>query len=165
MKKELPVRKNIRFKGYDYSSPGYYFITIGTKNRVCLFGEINDGNMILNEYGNIANDELLKIPFRYDNVKIDNYVIMPNHVHVIVVIEQMERETERIYPFPTADIPNIIGKYKAGVTRIVGNAFMRSVVWQDRFHDRIIHNKDEYDYIYHYIDENPAKWEEDKFYK
>ena len=165
MEKELPVRKNIRLKGYDYSSPGYYFITIGTKNRVYLFGEIDDGNMLLNEYGNIANAELIKIPSRYDNVRIDNYVIMPNHIHMIVVIEQIKGETERINPFPTADIPNIIGKYKAGVTRTVGNAFMRSDIWQIRFHDYIIRNKNEYDYIYKYINENPDKWEEDKFYK
>ena len=116
--------------------------------------------MLLNEYGNVANDEILKIPSRYDNVKIDNHIVMPNHVHLIVVIES----TERINPFPTADIPNIIGKYKAGVTRIVGNAFMRSAIWQPRFHDHIIRNEAEFQRIWQYINENPMNWEEDCFY-
>ena len=162
MQKELPVRKHIRLKGYDYSSAGYYFITICTKKRANLFGEIIRGEMCLNNFGIIANTELLNIPSRYTNVEIDNYIIMPNHIHLIVVI----KPTERINPFPTkADISNIIGNYKAGVTRIVGNAFMRSELWQSRFHDHIIRSKSKYDYIYQYIDENPAKWEEDCFYK
>jgi len=165
MQKDLPVRKRIRLEGYDYSRPGYYFITICTKNRHCLFGNIIGDQMRLNDYGSIAENELLKISSRYSGVEIDNHVIMPNHVHMIIVI----KPTERINAFPTADIPNIVGKYKAGVTRIVGNAFMRSVgmrseIWQSRFHDHIIRSEEEYKKIWQYINDNPAKWRDDQFY-
>ncbi len=154
----------MRLNGYDYSQDGAYFITICTHNREWLFGEINNGAMILNGCGLIAENEMMSIENHYDNVKINIFTIMPNHIHAIVVIS----ETERINPFPTGvDIPNIIGKFKAGVTRIVGNAFMRSVkipIWQKSYHDRIIRDEHEYDIIWQYIDENPSKWEEDCFF-
>ena len=77
----------------------------------------------------------------------------------------MEQRTERMNPFPTkVDIPNIVGKYKAGVTRIVGNAFMRSEIWQKSYHDHIIRNEEEHLRIWQYIDENPIRWNEDEYY-
>ena len=113
MHDKLPIRKNIRLKDYDYSQGGYYFVTVCTKDRLNLFGDIINGEIQLNEVGMIAESELLKIESRYDNVRIDKYVVMPNHVHMIIVIDS----AERINPFPTGiDIPNIVGKYKAGVT-------------------------------------------------
>jgi REP element-mobilizing transposase RayT len=162
MQKELPIRKKIRLDGYDYSSAGYYFITMCVKGNAHLFGEVSNGTMRLNEYGIIAENELLKIPFRYDNcVQIPKHIVMPNHIHMIVAIPT----TERINPFPTkADIPNIVGKYKAGVTRIVGNAFMRYAIWQPRFQDHIIRNEEAYRNIWRYIDNNPAKWAEDDYF-
>jgi len=165
MKKELPKRKNIRLKGYDYSQAGYYFITICVKDKMDFFGEVLNGKVCLNECGEIAENELIKIPTHYDNVKIDKFIIMPNHIHMIIVIFS----PERINPFPTkVDIPNIVGKYKAGVTRTVGNAFMRSdimrnEIWQKSFHDHIIRDEEEYKYIWKYIDENPLNWESDEY--
>jgi len=160
--RELPERKQIRLRDYDYSQAGCYFITICAKNRECLFGDIVGGEMLPNEYGMIAKSEIERISTRYDNVSIGGYVIMPNHVHLIVRINP----SERINPFPTkvADIPNIIGKYKAGVTRIVGNAFMRSAkraIWQGRYHDHIIRNEKSYQEIAEYIENNPMRWELD----
>jgi REP element-mobilizing transposase RayT len=171
MQRELPKRKYIRLKNFDYSQTGYYFITICVKNGYELFGEILNGKMNLNEYGNIAKNELLNIPSRYENVQIDKFIIMPNHIHMIVVIYKAElmNQTERINPFPTkVDIPNIIGKYKAGVTRAVGNAFMRSgimrsEIWQKRYHDRIIRDEEENNRIWKYIDENPLNWDNDEY--
>jgi len=158
--KQLPIRKPNRLKNYDYSQSGSYFVTICTKNNECLFGEIINGEMRLNEWGKIAQNELCSIAEHYENVVVDKFVIMPNHVHMIISI----RLTERINPFPTVvDVPNIVGKYKAGVTRIVGNAFMRSEferkpIWQKSYHDHIIRNQDEYNRIAKYIESNPANW-------
>ena len=128
---KTPKRKPTRLKEYDYSTPGCYFITICTNQKTHLFGEILDGRMYLSEVGKIATQEILKIDSHYINVQVDKYVIMPNHIHMIVVIS----EEERMNPSPTIryDIPNVIGKYKASVSRIVGNAFMHSVkrpIWQ-----------------------------------
>ncbi len=167
---ELPQRKNNRLKNYDYSENGAYFITVCIKDRKNLLGNIvgddalDSPKIILSKIGVIAEQELLKIEAYYNNVKIDKYVIMPNHIHLIIKI------TERINPFPTKkyDISNVIGKYKAAVTRNVGNAFMHSEkeqLWQASFHDHIIRNEQDYLEIWNYIDTNPLKWKEDKLYK
>jgi len=169
---DFPQRKDIRLKGYNYSEAGYYFITLCTKDKRNLFGKITDGMIYLNDCGKFAESELQNIPSHYDRVQIDKYIVMPNHVHMIVVINPARKinQAERINPFPTTDIPHVIGRYKAGVTRIVGNAFMRSdplartEIWQKRYHDHIIRNEAEYLKIWKYIDENPMKWEVDKYF-
>lgn len=167
---EFPNRKRNRLEQYDYSSPGAYFVTICTHNKEKIFGEIVDGDCFtasqikLSEIGFIANEELLNIEKHYENVKIDKYVIMPNHIHILLVI------AERMNPFPTTikfDLSNIIGKYKASVTRSVGKAFMpseKNKLWQSSFHDHIIRGNQDYRKIWEYIHNNPAKWKEDCFY-
>ncbi len=162
---ELPKRKPTRLKGYDYSTPGAYFVTICTHQKKHLFGEIINAQMQFNNLGEIVNQEILKIKSHYPNIQIDKYVIMPNHIHMIIII----LETERINPFPTIeyDISNVVGKFKAGVSRIVGNAFMHSVkkpLWQRSYHDHIIRGEKDYQKIWEYIDTNPLKWKLDCFY-
>jgi REP element-mobilizing transposase RayT len=161
----LPKRKPTRLKDFDYSIPGAYFITICTHKKSHIFGKIYNGQMHLAKSGEIANDEILLIESHYSNVKIEKYVIMPNHIHMIISI----LETERINPFPTKqyDISNIIGKFKAGVTRKVGNAFMHSapiIIFQSPFHDHIIRNENDYKKIWEYIDTNVIRWETDCFF-
>ena len=85
--KDLPVRKNIRLKGYDYSLNGYYFITVCTRNREFVFGTVKNDRMILTEYGTIAERNLMGIPLHLRNVKIDKYIVMPNHVHLILIVD------------------------------------------------------------------------------
>ena len=164
---DLPNRKLTRLPGYDYSAPGAYFITICTSGKQCLFGSIVPGELVGDAYmqysqvGEIAKECLLKIESHYDNVSLDNWVIMPNHVHLLI------RITERINPFPTItyDVPNIIGKYKSAVTRSVGNAFMHSEkLWQSSFYDHVIRNDEDYQSIWQYISGNPSKWLDDCFY-
>ncbi len=161
---DLPTRKLTRLKGYDYSTPGMYFVTVCTADRDPILGEISDGQMQLSDIGTIAQREIAAIASRYANIRIDKYVIMPNHIHMIVAISQ----AGRMNPSPTtSDIPNVIGKWKAGVTRSVGNAFMHSVrapIWQRSFHDHIIRGEDDYRKIWEYIDQNVLKWELDCFY-
>ena len=91
---KLPKRKPTRLKGYDYSQNGAYFITICTHQKKHLFGEITNAHMHLNDLGEIVNREILKIESHYPNIEIDKYVIMPNHIHLIIIIS----ETERINP-------------------------------------------------------------------
>ena len=80
------IRHNIRYKGYDYSKVGYYFVTICCFDKICRFGKIEDNEMIINEFGNIACDEWIDIPNKYENVAVDVFQIMPNHLHGIIVI-------------------------------------------------------------------------------
>lgn len=162
MNMELPKRKSPRLKGYSYSTPGAYFITICTNRKMHLFGEILDNQMQLSPIGEIAYKEILGIELHYKNIRIDKFVVMPNHIHMIVIVS----EAEGINPFPT-DIPDIVGKWKAGVTRRVGNAFMHSVkpqIWQTSFHDHIIRGEADYQRIWEYIDTNVIRWEQDCFY-
>ncbi len=87
-------RRSIRLKGYDYSQAGLYFITICTKNRECIFGKIENGIMEINDYGKIANDEWLKTASIRENVELDEYVIMPNHIHgIIILVETNGKDT------------------------------------------------------------------------
>ena len=166
---DLPQRKKNRLQGYDYSTPGAYFITICTHNRTPFFGSITSGDsfripeICLSEIGRIVYKEILEIESHYTNVKVEKYTIMPNHIHMIVVI------TERINPFPTAyDIPNVVGKFKAAVTRNVGKAFMPSSdirIWQTSFYDHVIRTEQDYREIWQYMDNNPAAWAQDRFYR
>jgi putative transposase len=81
-------RRSTRLKGFDYSQPGYYFITICTVQHECIFGEINKNKMCLNKFGKIAETEWLKTPRLRDHIKLDEYIIMPNHLHGIVIIAE-----------------------------------------------------------------------------
>jgi len=163
---DKPIRKRARLQDYNYSTPGYYFVTICTCGRKNILSQIigdSIPHLQLTKYGKIAEQELLSVPMRYENVEINKYIIMPNHIHLII------RITERINPFPTKkhDISNIIGKYKAAVTRNVGNAFMHSAkqkIWQRSFHDHVIRGEKDYQKIWQYIDTNHLKWKEDCFY-
>ena len=86
MKQPLPQRKSIRLRNFDYSSQGLYFITICIHNRLCLLGDIINGKMILNNAGRMINQWYLKTPYRFKNTTLDEYQIMPNHLHGIVII-------------------------------------------------------------------------------
>ena len=162
---EFPKRKLPRLKNYDYRIPGVYFITICTHDKMCLFGKVlpdgvlDEPQMQLSAQGQAAKSCLLAIESHYQNIKVDNWVVMPNHVHMLL------RITEPADPVPAYDISNVVGKYKAAVTRTVGNIFMHSEkIWQASFYDHIIRNEDDYKRIWQYIADNPARWTEDCFY-
>ena len=148
---DVPKRKSPRISGYDYSTPNYYFITICTANRKCIFGKPGK----LNRFGKIAEDCLLKISTINPDVRIDKYVIMPNHVHAIMVIADDGFQK---------NIPQIIGQYKMIITKKIRNIQPEIEVWQRSFHDHIIRNQERYELIWMYIENNPLKWEDDCFY-
>ena len=150
---ELPIRKSTRIPGYDYSTDNYYFITICTKNKKCIFGKPN----ALSTLGKIAKEYILQIPEKYPQVTVDKYVVMPNHIHMILVLDSKNFITK-----PT--ISQIIGQYKMSVTKKFGNVIDFEKIWQRSFHDHIIRNQQGYEKIWKYIENNPIKWEEDCFY-
>lgn len=144
------------------------FIMGSQRNYCCnLILLFNVGNgldrseMELNELGKIAENELLNIPNHFDCVKIDKYVIMPDHIHAIIIIG-CDGETERSRPFPT--LSTIVGLYKSGVSKRIHEFEPNIKIWQKSFNDRIIRNEKGYQEIWQYIDTNPQKWEEDSFY-
>ena len=154
MKDNLPQRKNIRLKYYDYSLEGYYFITICTKNRECILSTIKlnnnkNYNMALTPIGEKVDQYLNKVRNIYLNISIDEYIVMPNHIHIILIIHKKEKNS----------ISKIIQQFKGMVTKDLGYS-----IWQKLFHEHIIRNEKEYLKIKQYIINNPYNWENDKYY-
>ncbi len=172
IKMEWAQRKNTRLKGYDYSNSGYYFITICTHKRKHLLGSIVDSKMLLNRYGKIVQDDLLQIPEKFLHVKLDKFIIMPNHIHCIIIIghniEHLNPPnmgdiiTDRSRPIPT--IPKILGLYKSGTTRKIHELKPEIIIWQKSYYDHIIRNQQDYQNIWKYIDTNPLKWQDDIYF-
>jgi len=151
---DLPNRKSPRIPNYDYSLPNYYFVTICTHNKKCYFGT----SSFLNEFGKIAEECILNISKRYPGVLVDKYVIMPNHIHVILIFDERKDHSN------SANLSHVIGQYKMSVTKLIHNLNPEITVWQRSFHDHVIRNSHSYEKIWKYIDDNPRKWEEDCFY-
>ena len=152
-------RKQNRLKDYDYSSNGYYFVTICTHNKAHIFGSVIDGKVQMNQFGCIATEELENIACHYELISAIKSVVMPNHVHAIIVINNEERSR----PFPTA-LPTVIGLYKSGVSKRIHQLNPDLNVWQKSFYDHIIRDENEYLRVWKYIDENPVKWDTDEYY-
>jgi REP element-mobilizing transposase RayT len=158
---DLPHRKPNRLKNFDYSQNGAYFITICVKDRNELLWNVGvriarpQDNIALSEYGIIIDAAIQKIPEHYPCVSVDKYVIMPNHIHIILMLSNHNGRAMRA---PT--IATIINQMKGYVSKLLGFS-----LWQKSYHDHIIRNEQEYQEIWRYIDENPLNWEEDCFYK
>jgi putative transposase len=164
----LHVRRLNRLKDYDYSQPGGYFITMCTKKRSCLFGEIDNDRMVLNRYGEIVRLSWLELPEHYYNVELDAFVIMPNHIHGIIF---MKNVGAGLKPAP-ADfsgnnrhgLPEIIRAFKTFSSRKI-NALRNmsgTSVWQRNYYEHIIRKDESLDYIRDYIATNPLRWSLDR---
>ena len=148
---DFQKRKSPRIPKYDYSKANYYFVTICTDKRRCLFGNPFELNWI----GKIAQENLIKIPEINPSIRLDHYVIMPNHVHAILDVSADNRK----------DLNVVIGQYKMSVTKQVRKRLPDFVIWQRSYHDHVIRNKSGYEKIWEYIENNPLKWEEDCFFQ
>lgn len=154
--------KSLRLKEYDYSRPGAYFVTICVKDRKCLFGEISGDVMILNAAGKIAQNEIVNIPGHYENVEIGEYVVMPNHVHMVIYKYDLSGVRQAMTPTECIRLQDVVGSYKSGVSREIRkiNEY-EDFKWQRYFHDHIVRTDRALENISDYIRMNPAKWAED----
>ncbi len=162
---ELPKRKPTRLKNYDYNSEGAYFITICAHNRKRLFcsavGSIHESTEIkLNRNGLIVDEYIKKLETRFD-LKINKYVVMPNHIHLLIVVERSIRESTLQ---KRALISKAIGYLKMNASRDIHKNGYSDEIFQRSFHDHIIRDERDYLKIWNYIDTNPQKWKEDCFY-
>ncbi|MBU0558289.1 MAG: transposase [Bacteroidetes bacterium] len=150
-------------KYWDYSIPWWYYITVNTKDHKEYFGEIVDSKMQLSEMGIICEKCWNEIPLNYSNVELDYYVIMPNHVHGIIIINSIVKtgHAPSLQTLPNS-LSNILGSFKSAVTKKVHCLGESVFGWQERFYDRIIRNERELFEIRKYIDLNPLKWEIEK---
>ena len=170
----LPKRKPNRLKDYDYSQNGAYFITVCTKDMKCFLSRIeNEGSvgdddlgvpkLILNKTGIIIENNIIKMNNIYSDISVDNYVIMPNHIHLLLTVQikgQIENGAPRSSP-PTNAISKFVTALKKFTSKEIGEN-----IWQRSFHDHIIRNEEDYNIRWQYIDENPKKWlmGKDKYY-
>ena len=156
-------RKLNRLKGHNYSSDGYYFVTICTHHRREWFGEIRDGKMVLNKHGEIILRCWNDLPIHYDNLKLDMFVIMPNHVHAIVVIQNPVGNGLKPFPTKPHGLSEIIRAFKTFSSRRINENIRNSDCfrWQKSFYDHIIRTEPTLDQIRTYITNNPLQWAED----
>lgn len=158
----MKQRKPNRLKHYDYSQSGWYFVTICTQNHKHHFGKIKNGKMILNEFGIIVKKYWNEIPIHYPTVELDESVIMPNHIHGIIVIDNDNVGDENFYPLHKTDLSNIIKGFKIGVTKWCKDNNYPNFKWQRSFYDIIIRNEEELYNIRKYILQNPLNWSLEK---
>lgn len=176
--------KSTRLHEWDYSSSGCYFVTICTRNRVCVLGEINGGRDVacnvstvkLSGIGKIVQQNWLEIPQHFKFIKLDEFIIMPNHVHGIVIITDNKDNFRRdvacnvstsgitmapIFP-KRGSLSTVIRSYKASVTKWCNENNIANFAWQDRYYEHIIRNEQSLAGIRKYIVYNPLKWESDE---
>ena len=185
LNREKHHRRSVRLKGYDYAGPGAYFVTVCAWNRECIFGDIINGEMKLNEYGKVVQREWMNTVDIRPNVELDEFIIMPNHFHGILLIDGNDgcdvgarrclalyntnannRATHRVAP--TTLHPNslgsIIGQFKSIVTKQInrlGNT-PGMPVWQRNYFEHVIRNEKELFMIRQYIRLNPVQWDIDQ---
>lgn len=166
MQSKSNPRKHTRLADHDYSSPGAYFVTICTYGKHCFLSRIDGtGTLELSKAGRIAEQEILKTAEVRENVAIDSYVIMPNHIHFILIItEQSIEHGRREFSRPhSSSLSTIIGLIKSNATRRIRLLLGQSqfIVWQDGFYEHIIRDERALQEIRQYIANNPGNWAED----
>lgn len=149
---DLPSRKKNRLENYDYNENGAYFITICVKDRKKILCNIVGANIVrpqLTQYGEIVNKAIKNIPSHYNSITIDKYVIMPDHVHLLLQIHSTN--DGRTMFAPTLD--RVIKQTKGYITKQIGFP-----IFQRSYYDHIIRNQEDYNEIWEYIENNPKKW-------
>jgi REP-associated tyrosine transposase len=170
-KKQYPKRKNNRLKCHNYSHSGFYFVTICTKNRQNFFGEISNEKMVLSEIGKIVLRCWKEITRHVSGVSLDEFVIMPNHVHGIVCVDafvtvgnrhacSLQLQTENQYQKRNVQkLPVTIGSFKSSVTRMTNELYpQNNFSWQKSYYDHVIRNEKATEKIRAYVLYNPLNW-------
>ncbi len=181
-------RRSIRLKGFDYSTPGAYFVTINILGRECLLGEISDSTMYLNSFGQAVEEVWNNLPNHYPNLELDAFVVMPNHVHAIFILttnvgpglrpglevanindaDGEGRPTLRVGPTKNLKkrqpLTTMVGSLKSFSARRINQirGLTGVPLWQEDYYEHIIRNEDELNAIREYIFNNPLGWDKDE---
>ncbi len=174
-------RRPNRLSEFDYSTPGYYFITICVKEFKPLFGRIRNEEILLNEVGKIASKNWKNIPMHFDSCEIDEFIVMPNHIHGIIVLTELGIN-ENFFNVESRFVnqsvgtrhalslrrnnylSKVVGSYKSSISK-EAHDFGYEFTWQRSFYDHIIRNEKDLYSVRKYIKQNPLKWELDKYNK
>ncbi len=166
-------RKSIRLKDYNYSQPGAYFITICTKEKRHILSQIVgtgvlDGpQIVLSHYGKTAETILLQLNDHYNNISLESYVIMPNHIHLLLVLKNADSSDLSVIGPSGTPVPtqrnSTLSRFVSTFKRFCNKEYEKNI-WQSRFYDHIIRNRKDFDEHLRYIYENPFRWKEDSLY-
>jgi REP-associated tyrosine transposase len=182
MSSDIHHRRSIRLQGYDYTQAGAYFVTICTQNRECLFGKVVDGEMVLNDAGQITQEIWNGLPGRFPTVELDQSVVMPNHIHGILILVGAQfiapnapshqgainraptigRRTTKGVINHAPTLGEIIRAFKAATARQIRLAGLQEFRWQHNYYEHIIRDEDSLNRIREYIATNPLCWELDR---
>ena len=166
MDNNLPKRKEIRLKNYDYSSQGAYFVTICTDKRRKILSQIvgvdvlDDPRVELTVYGKIVDKYINQLNDFYENISVEQYVIMPNHIHMILFVRDGGSSRTST---PTVRQHSVVPTFVSTFKRFCNKEFGENI-WQRYYYDHVIRNKRDFDEISKYIYENPLKWKFDELY-
>jgi putative transposase len=172
------MRRSIRLQSYDYTSSGAYFVTICSHQRNHIFGEIQKDEMCLSEWGTIVQHVWLEIPTHQEHVQTDVFIVMPNHLHGILIFHNDTTTSRRDLPWqiPTegntpafgyrvpGSLGSVIGLFKAAITKKINDLQNTHGlrVWQPNYYERVIRNDDELNAVRTYIENNPKNWHDDE---
>ena len=162
----MPCRKSLRIPDYDYAQNGAYFVTICTVGRMPVLSHVlnvtADSQIVLTEIGHEINKSIQYIDENYVNVDVTKYVIMPNHIHMLVLLESLYLCGDH----PNIPLQTVIGQFKSFTTKRFNeiSGAQHDKLWQRSFYDRIIRDEQEYLDVWKYIDTNPFKWELDEYH-
>ena len=178
-----PERKTTRIPGYDYRNTGYYFITICTQNKQNLFGQIQNDKVQPSAQGKIVSQNWLDIPNHHSGITLDAFILMPNHLHGIIMIHS--DRSALIVPGQSSDVAGyvptghasfispksgslsaVIRSFKSACTkRINEESLHKNPIWQSRFYEHVIRDENDLHRIRMYIENNPLRWSEDEFFR
>lgn len=162
MRRIAGKRKSLRLTGRDYRLAGTYFVTLCTKEWKSHFGDVVDGEMRLSDVGRIVDEEWKKAAAIRDDVELDAYAIMPNHIHGLIVIKEGRPSGSPVHGPASGSIGAIVGQFKSAVTKRIPCANREGFDWQRGYYDRIVRNNGELNRIREYIKNNPANWKDDE---
>ncbi len=153
-------RKSPRLQGYDYSSPGAYFVTVCTKDKRCILstvvgtGVLDCPRIKLTQFGMVADRYIGQMNAFYDHISVDSYIIMPNHIHMLLTLREKGQSGT---PVPTTRANTPLSQFISTFKRFCNREYGENI-WQDRWYDHIIRNQEDYDEHLKYIYENPIRW-------
>ncbi len=169
-------RRSVRLPGYDYAQAGAYFVTICTQNRECVFSDVVEGQMILNAPGQMAELVWRELPQYYPGIKVDAFVVMPNHIHGIITLvgagshacPDKSGQPQGVAPTTRMSLPDVVHRLKSLTTTRYRRGVLRHSwraspdrLWQRNYFDRIIRDEEELNRVRQYVEENPLRWAED----
>jgi putative transposase len=164
MNDSFPAWRSMRLRGFDYSRPGGYFVTICTYCKRCLLGSVHQGAIRLTAAGHLVQEVWHELPNRFPTVHLDAFVVMPNHIHGILVLVQERAASRASQAIPRVTLGGVIDAFKSISTVHVNRCHGRAgqALWQRNYYDHIIRSSEDWSKIRRYILENPLRWEFDR---